>query len=155
MDRPNRKQNRICQVELYGICMRLIEMEPNSRQMDGEIDPSWDSVRTALALLPSKGPDQGLSLEIGDNSWIIIYYVPDYGFLITIAAVGERDYFTLVNSLLGSECKKVWCAGEYMLRQRFVFVDKNRAEQSLKHYYETGFRDQTLEWMRDDDCWCR
>ncbi len=128
------------------------------RLLDGindEMNPSWPTVHSALLALPGLGPDRYITLQVDDDTWMIAYHVPKYGFLITAHAEGDSDYYTLIDRQQGSECVRVWCAGEYMERLRLVFVDQERAVQALKFFFDTRRRDSALEWELDDKCWCR
>lgn len=118
-------------------------------------NPSWASVLAALDSLPTQGPDIDLNLQADDDVWMLVYHVPGYGFLVTCCASGESDYYTLVDHTQGDECVRVWCAGEFMERLRLVFVDRERAVEAVKCFFDTNLREPTLEWKLDDDCWCR
>ncbi|MBY0230911.1 MAG: hypothetical protein K2W96_16620 [Gemmataceae bacterium] len=120
-----------------------------------EPDPSWASVLAALDSLPSLEADIDINLQADDDVWMIVYYVKDYGFLVTCCPQGATEYYTLVDSSQGKECVRVWCAGEFMERLRLVFVDRERAVKALKCFFETSLCEPTLEWELDDACWCR
>ena len=122
--------------------------------INNEPMPSLDTVLDAVRSLPSLGPDSGVTLQLDEEFSVIIYHVLAYGFLVTGHVNGDTDYYVLVDRLLGDECRRVWCAGDYMDRPRYVFVSKKMALEAIKYLYDTGRRNPALEWLPDSNCWC-
>jgi hypothetical protein len=147
---------RLHQHQSEGVALKVVI------QMNGAPNPTWEEVERAVRSLsrhPTKDDYVTLEVErlssdseIVEESSLVAYFIDSYGYYVSGRGWGDKDYYTLINSSLGDESIRVWCGGDYMTRKRLAFVDVPTAIQSLKCFYDTGRRDNQLEWELDDNC---
>ena len=125
---------------------------PAANQLNDQLNPSWDDVVLRRDVIKAHPGDLSITLSVSDNDHLIAYCT-EYGFLVCAHALGDHDFYVLVDNSLGTNIVSVWCAGDVMERQRKVFVGEVAALQAVRHYFETGSRDPELNWEVDKNTW--
>jgi hypothetical protein len=124
---------------------------PSVKWMNEQENPDWTSIVAAIHDLPNHDDDRYVTVNVDDDSWFVVYYVPNLGYYLSGCGIGERDYFTLTCPPEGRDPVRVWMAGEHITRPRKAFVPETVALQALRHYFDTGQKDSSLAWEREND----
>jgi hypothetical protein len=119
---------------------------PHVTRLGNEESPTWDAVRSRLVGLTD---GRSVSLDVDDDSFLIVLFVADLGYLVNGCAPGERDYFALVERGLGDDIVTAFDGGDTRTFPRHAFVSPALMLRVAERYYRTGERDPDCEWVDD------
>jgi hypothetical protein len=88
-----------------------------------------------------------VSLEVGDNHWLIAEHVGDFGYFVCGIVPTARDYFNLIDSRLGDAITEGSLALERNTFPRYALVGQQTMLRAAKTFFESGERDQSCEWV--------
>ena len=113
--------------------------------------PGWKTVERYL-LNPQSWPSDELSLHAGDEeTWLIVIHVAQTGFVVYGLGLHDKDYYFLSDPDLDEEMMEYHYAGEPAWLPRFAFVNEALMLRAMRSFYETGKRDETFYWWREDE----
>jgi hypothetical protein len=116
--------------------------------LDDQEAPQWEIFKTRLL-----GMQDGtsLSLNVDDDTWLVVLYIADVGYLVGGCALGDRDYYSLIESSLGDDPVTAFDGGNTNEYPRFAFVSQAVLLKAVETYYLTGQRDVSCEWVLAQD----
>lgn len=110
--------------------------------------PSWEEVEQQFIGLKNNG---FWSLSVDDNTAMVILLIAEFGYLVSGQAVGDIDFYTLIDSTLGDDPVTAFDGGNTNEYPRYAFVSTPLLLKAMKTYYFTGQRDETCEWVLSED----
>jgi hypothetical protein len=114
------------------------------------LQPTWDEVDQLLLQLPVR-PGTQVSLDAGDDTWLVIEYVGDLGYFVCGGLARERDYFNLIDRGLGDAIVEGDLAHERHVFPRHALVGRDTMLRAAKTFYESGQWDPGCEWVPERD----
>jgi hypothetical protein len=112
--------------------------------------PSWDATQRLLLRLPDMHGTQ-VSLEAGDDHWLIVEHVGDFGYFVCGSLPTDCDYFNLIDSRLGDAISEGDLALERTTFPRYALVGQEIMLRAARTFFESGERDQRCEWVPESD----
>lgn len=109
---------------------------------------SWEASRDRLLRLVD---GSSLSLDVDNDTWLIVLHIAEFGYLVTGCGEGEKDYFTLIDRSLGDAPVSAFDGGNTNDYPRYVFVSEALLLKATEYYYRTGQRSPECEWVPDQD----
>ena len=123
---------------------------PAVRRVNDCFQPTWDDTERMLLQLAEKQGTQ-VSLEAGDDHWLIVEHVGDFGYFVCGSLPTERDYLNLIDSQLGDAIAVGYLAYERSTFPRYALVRQDTMLRAAKTFFESGERDQRCEWVPEKD----
>lgn len=123
---------------------------PAVRRVNDNLQPTWNNTERLLLQLPDKHGTQ-VSLEVGDDHWLIVEHVGDFGYFVCGSVPTERDYFNLIDRQLGDAITAGCLALEHNTFPRYALVAQETMLRAAKTFFESGERDQRCEWVPEKD----
>jgi hypothetical protein len=117
-------------------------------RIDNEDSPTWDVVRSRLVGLAD---GQSVSLYVDDETFLMVLFVADLGYLVTGGWSGERGYFALVERGLGDAIVTAFDGGNTREFPRYAFVSRPLMLRAAEWHFRTGERDAGCEWVDERD----
>ena len=121
---------------------------PGVTRVDHEDAPTWELVKSRL--LGMRDGDS-LSLDVDDDTWLIVLHIAELGYLVSGCAKGERDYYALIERSLGDDPVTAFDGGNTNEYPRYAFVSEPLLLKATETYYLTGQRDDCCEWVLEED----
>jgi hypothetical protein len=121
---------------------------PAVTKIDNEAAPPWEVARARLL---SMQHEDGLCMDVDCDTWLIIYFFSGLGYFVTVCALGDRDYFNLIDRSLGDEPVTVFLGGDTNTCPRYAFVSAELVLKAGETFYRTAERDLECEWVPDKD----
>jgi hypothetical protein len=118
--------------------------------VNDSLQPTWGETEQLLLQLVGK-PGTQVSLEVGDDHWLIVEYVEDFGYFVCGSVPAERDYFNLIDSRLGDEITEGFLAHERHSFPRHTLVGQETMLRAARTFFRSGERDPTCEWVSEPD----
>src|SRR4051794_36044003 len=106
--------------------------------LDNQTAPVWEVAKVRLLGLQD---GDTLSFGVDDDTWLIVLHIAAFGYLVTGCGVGELDYYTLIERVLGDEPVTAFDGGNTNTYPRYVFVSESLMLKAVERYYATGMRD--------------
>jgi len=92
-----------------------------------------------------------VSLEVGDDHWLIIEHVGDVGYFVCSSLPTDRNCFNLIDPGLGDAITEGWLALERYTFPRYALVGQEMMLKAARTFFETGVRDLNGEWVSGKD----
>ena len=121
---------------------------PRVTKFDDQESPTWEVVRDRLL---SMQDETGVTLEVDDETALIVYFFTSLGYFVSGCAVGDRDYFNLIERSLGDDPVTAFLGGDTNECPRHAFVSPSLLLKAVETYYLTGQRDSDCEWVPAED----
>lgn len=121
---------------------------PGVTRLDNDLAPGWEAAERRLTGLRD---GESLSFGVDDDTWLVVLYISELGYLVTGCGVGERDYFTLIDRALGDAPVTAFDGGDTKVFVRHALVSSEIMLKAVKAYYLTGERDRGSDWVSDAD----
>jgi hypothetical protein len=123
---------------------------PAVRRVNDCLQPTWDDTEWLLLRLPDSLGTQ-VSLEVGDDHWLIVEHVGNVGYFVCGSVPTEHDYFNLIDSRLGDTITEGDLALERTTFPRYALVGQEIMLLAAKTFFESGERNQGCEWVPEKD----
>ena len=108
--------------------------------------PTWNDVEHSLRGL-KQNKDSWISIgDQTDENWLVVYFIPSYGYYVSGCGLGDIDYYTLVDRNVAADVVDVYLAGDVGAYTRNSFVDEATTLEALQTFFETGSRKASLSW---------
>ena len=120
------------------------------RRVNDCFEPTWEDAERLLLQLSDKHGTQ-VSLEVGDDHWLIVEHVEDFGYFVCGSVPTERDYFNLIDSRLGDGITEGSLVLERNTFPRYALVGQETMLRAAKTFFESGERDHHCEWVPEKD----
>ncbi len=120
------------------------------RRVNDCLQPTWDDTKRLLLQLPDQHGTQ-VSLEAGDDHWLIVEHVGEFGYFVCGNFPTERDYFNLIDSQLGDAISEGYLAFERNTFPRHALVGQETMLGAARTFFESGERDQRCDWVPERD----
>lgn len=121
---------------------------PGVTKLENESAPDWEIAQVRLIGLRD---GESLSFEVDGDTWLNVLNISDYGYFVGGCGVGERDYFALVERILGDEPVTAFDGGDTRVFVRYTLVSAPTMLKAVRTYYLTGERDSESEWVPAED----
>jgi hypothetical protein len=115
---------------------------------NAEDAPTWERVKNCLLALRD---EKSATVEVNDETWLIVLRSALFGYLVTGLSEGEKSYYTLIERTLGDEPVTVFDGGNLSDFPRHSFVSEPLMLKAVGMFYSTGERDRDCEWVPDRD----
>jgi len=119
---------------------------PAVRRVNDHLLPTWDDAERLLLQLPENHGTQ-VSLEAGDDHWLIVEHVGDFGYIVCGSVPTERDCFNLIDIQIGDTIPEGDLALEPDTFPRDTLVRQKTMLRAAKTFFERGQRDPGCEWV--------